>query len=76
MDAMRGKGDTMNDIAPPAPVVPAEPIDETAPMKNRGVRIDEATWRRAGDRARREGLTVADVIRHYLREYAGGDTAG
>ena len=46
-------------------------LDE--PMKNRTVKVDDPTWDAASARAAREGLPIAEVVRHYLREYAAGD---
>lgn len=55
--------------SPPAVSRP-EPV-RTAPMKNRMFRCDDATYEAARARAREDGLELAEVIRHYLREYAG-----
>lgn len=47
-------------IAPPTPT----PI-----MRNRNFKCDDSTWDEAAARAKRDGLTMSEVIRHYLREY-------
>lgn len=38
----------------------------------RQVRISNATWLKARERAEREGLTMSEVIRQHLEEYAEG----
>lgn len=58
-------------IAPPEP----RPTAKRDTMKNRVVRVDDDTWDAAVARAKREGLPIADVVRHYLREYGQGADA-
>ena len=41
-----------------------------APMKNRVVRVDDATWEAAIRKADARGENVSDVIREALRRYA------
>lgn len=63
----------MANIAPPAPRSPiGERVADEHRMKNRVVRVDDVTWNAAKERAARDNLPMADVIRHYLREYAAG----
>lgn len=45
----------------------------TDAMPHRTIRVDKPTWNAAAERAKREGLTLSQVIRHYLHEYAEGD---
>lgn len=40
-----------------------------APMRGRTIRVDDETWDRAFERAKRDGVDISKVIRHYLREY-------
>lgn len=53
--------------------LPALPRPDASPMRPRSYRSSDQENRAAADRARAEGLTLTDVIRHYLREYAAGD---
>ena len=39
-------------------------------MRSRTFRIDDATWDAAAERAKRDGLDIGKVIRHYLTAYA------
>lgn len=47
-------------------------LPRPAPMTGRSYRSSDSEHQAAMDRARSEGLTLTDVIRHYLREYAAG----
>ncbi len=53
----------MPDVAEPAP----KPIGN---LKGRMVRMDDETWEAALAKAQANGLSMTDVVRHYLREYA------
>ena len=55
-------------ITAPAP----RPSSDSDTMKNRVVRVDEETWSAAVKRAKRDGLPIAEVVRHYLKEYGAG----
>lgn len=41
----------------------------TGETKHRGVRVPDEIWRKAQERAEREGRSISDVIREHLREY-------
>lgn len=47
-------------------------LTSPAPMTGRSYRSSDSEHQAAMDRARSEGLTLTDVIRHYLREYVAG----
>ena len=52
--------------------LPALPRPDSSPMTGRSYRSTDQEHEAAMARALAEGLTLTDVIRHYLREYAAG----
>lgn len=58
----------------PTPPAPTIPRPTPAPrMEVKTVRVPPELWSAAGEVAAREGLSVSDVVRHYLQHYV--DTA-
>lgn len=59
------------------------PLTETAPpttratkedrKKNRVIRVEDELWDAAAEQAARDGIPLAEVIRHYLRAYVNQD---
>ncbi|HEU5159277.1 MAG TPA: ribbon-helix-helix protein, CopG family [Streptosporangiaceae bacterium] len=45
----------------------------TGETPQRGVRVDEATWNKAAEKAAKEGRSVSDVIRDCLDSYVADD---
>lgn len=43
---------------------------DLGPVRARMVRVDDPTWDAALEAAQREGISLAEVIRRALREYA------
>ena len=48
------------------------PLPRPAPMTGRSYRSSDTEHEAAMVKAKSEGLTLTDVIRHYLREYVAG----
>lgn len=46
--------------------------EQPEPMNQYNVRVPRWMWQAAAARARREGQSLSEVIRHFLRGYAAG----
>ena len=42
------------------------------PQKIRAIRVRDSVWVKAQERAEREGVTVAEVVRKYLERWGKG----
>lgn len=46
------------------------PAAKSGTGKIRNVRVEDQLWSAASERAKRDGMTISEVVRHYLAEYA------
>ena len=66
--------DMLNGMADMQPSRGGRPLEnpELGKVRSRVIRVDDPTWDAAVARAAADGISLAAVVRHYLREYGAG----